>query len=161
MSSTTGRLVLAALAITLVVAGWPAAWGGATSYVVVWGESMDPAYRPGDLVVTRAADRYEVGDVITFRTGYGEVIHRVVGGDARDGFRTQGDNVDRVDPYRPRPADVRGRAVLHVPAVGAWGLALAAQVPGTLLLVAVAAVAGLGWRRRHHQRQRPAVPSAA
>lgn len=153
------RLLLLAIAVAVVVVGWPQALGGAASYVVVSGVSMEPTYETGDLVVTRSASEYEVGDVIAFRTEEGGVIHRIIGGDAEEGFQTQGDNVERPDPYLPRPADIRGKALFHLPAVGAWGLRLVQTVPAPLL-AAGAILLGLGGTegRRRRRRSRPTRP---
>lgn len=156
---------LAAVLVLLVFA-WPAALGGATSYVVVSGVSMEPMLESGDLAVVRRASSYELGDVIAFRTVDGDVIHRIVGGSAEDGFVTQGDNVDRVDPYRPRPAEIRGREVLHLPVVGAWGLRLVQTVPAPLLAAAAILLALGGGdrrprRRRANQSSVRSMPSAA
>lgn len=155
----TGRVAVFAVAVALVVLAWPRALGGATSYVVVSGVSMEPTYATGDLVVARRAAVYGVGDVIAFRTAEGDVIHRIIGGDAEAGFRTQGDNVDRPDPYLPRPEDIRGRAVASLPAVGAWGMRLVQTIPAPLL-VAGAILLGIGGDRSR-RRRRPGRTSSA
>ncbi len=151
----TSRVVFGLLAVALVVLGWPQALGGVASYVVVSGVSMEPTYETGDLVVTRSASDYDVGDVIAFRTEEGDVIHRIIGGNATDGFRTQGDNVDRADPYLPRPEDIRGRALFHVPAIGAWGLRLVRTVPAPILAAGAILLAVGGNEQRRRRRQRP------
>lgn len=149
------RILLVLAAVTLVVMAWPSALGGATSYVVVSGVSMEPTYETGDLVVARSSDDYEVGDVIAFRTEEGDVIHRIIGGNAEEGFRTQGDNVDRPDPYLPRPADIRGKALFHVPAIGAWGLRLVRTVPAPVLAAGAILLAVGGTEQRRRRRRRP------
>lgn len=156
MLTVSAKILLSLVAVVVVVVlGWPQALGGATSYVVVSGVSMEPTYETGDLVVTRAADEYASGDVIAFRTEEGDVIHRIIGGDAQDGFRTQGDNVDRPDPYLPRPADIRGRALFHVPAIGAWGLRLVRAVPAPVLAAGAILLALGGADQRRRRRRRP------
>lgn len=107
----------------------PLGLGGMTGYVVVAGNSMQPTYQTGDLVITRSTPTYEVGDVVAFRIpddGSGSrpvVIHRIIGGDATEGYVLQGDNNDHRDLWRPLPQDVLGRAWLHIPH---GGVALAA-----------------------------------
>jgi signal peptidase I len=65
-----------------------------------------------------------VGDVIAYRIPPDEpgagalVIHRITGGAGADGYRTQGDNRERHDLWRPRPAEIQGRMWAHVPGVG-------------------------------------------
>jgi signal peptidase I len=121
------RLVVAALA--LLFAGlWlaylrPATLGGDVSYVIVDGDSMEPAYRDGDLVIAEKRASYGVGDVITYRAG-GElddlrlIIHRIVGGSEAEGFVTQGDNRDRTDPWSPTSASIKGATRWHLPYAG-------------------------------------------
>lgn len=157
--------VVLVMAVAIVIVGWPRVLGGAASYVVVSGVSMEPTYETGDLVVTRQADEYEAGDVIAFRTAEGDVIHRIIGGNADEGFRTQGDNVARPDPYLPRPADIRGKALFHVPAIGAWGLRLVRTVPapllaaGAILLAVGGGSSGRRRRRRSTRRRADPVPT--
>jgi signal peptidase I len=114
--------VVAALAWALVLR--PQALGGPAGYVMVRGISMNPTYRTGDLVVTRPEPSYRRGDVVAYRVPKGEVgegivvIHRIVGGSARDGYVLQGDNNDSPDDWRPKRADVLGRAWLLLPRAG-------------------------------------------
>jgi signal peptidase len=123
-------------ALTLaLVAGWfiffrPAPLWGPASYVFVSGESMEPTYHEGDLVVARARPTYEVGDAIVYRVPEGQagagqhVIHRIVGGNGTAGYVTQGDNRDSEDIWRPTDHDVAGKAWLHVGGVLRWILLL-------------------------------------
>ena len=70
---------------------------------------MEPTYYTGDLVVARCGEP-QVGDVVVYEPtdlGGARIIHRIVGGDADDGWEMQGDNNDFVDPFTPR----RRRAV--------------------------------------------------
>lgn len=134
--------ILTALTL-LLVAGWfvavrPTALGGPTGYVLVSGESMEPGLSTGDLVITRRQDTYRVGDVVAYRVPAGDVgagelvIHRIVGGTAR-GWVLRGDNRDADDLWRPRDADVLGRARAHLPGAGTVLAALRAPVPLALL----------------------------
>lgn len=107
-------LLVAALgALGLVL--WPRSFGGPVSYVKVSGTSMEPTFRPGDLVVMRSHPSYRVGDVVAYVIPAGEfaaghvVVHRIVGGSAATGLVTKGDNRTVVDPWHPRAADVLGR----------------------------------------------------
>lgn len=120
----------------------PLGLGGVTGYVIVAGNSMQPTYQTGDLVITRSTPTYEVGDVVAFRIpddGTGSrpvVIHRIIEGDTTEGYVLQGDNNDHRDLWRPLPQDVLGRAWLHLPH---GGLALAAP-RSPLALAALTAV---------------------
>lgn len=110
----------------LVLAIWPASLGGRFATTIVAGESMEPAYRWGDAVITWK-EPAEIGDTILFRVPQGHlgegnpVIHRIVGGD-RNGWITQGDNRPRADDWTPSSGDVLGVAKFHIP-LGGWVLA--------------------------------------
>jgi signal peptidase I len=139
-----------ATAATLALVGFwavalrPPDLGGATDYVVVAGHSMEPTLHTGDFVVVRRRARYRRGDVIAYRVPRGEpgagalVIHRVIGGSARTGYRVQGDNRRLPDLWRPRPADIAGRMRVHVPQLGRRLAAL--RTPGGFAAVAAALV---------------------
>ncbi len=112
-----------ALAGVVFLAAWfflfrPTSLGGPASYVILAGHSMEPTLRMHDLAIVRKPDSYGVGDVIAFRVDGGEVIHRIIGGDASEGFVVQGDNNEAPDLWRPRPADIEGAMWLHVPGGG-------------------------------------------
>lgn len=115
---------------------WPQSLHGTVAFIGVDGHSMDGTYVDGDLVVARRQARYDVGDVITYRIPAGEfgagarVIHRIIGGDGRTGFVTQGDNRTIADPWRPRDADVVGESWLRLP--GGSGIFLQLAQPMNL-----------------------------
>jgi signal peptidase len=94
-------------------------------YVIIRGNSMQPTYRGGDLVIVHAQSFDSVGDIAAYRVPQGEtgaglvVIHRIVGGDAANGFVFKGDNNPAPDPWRPKQADMLGRAWYHLPGWGA------------------------------------------
>lgn len=120
MRGLLGWVVTAALVGVLVWFGWPSTLGGCTTLTIVSGHSMEPTYYTGDLVVSRCGTPGE-GDVVVYTPpglDRGRIIHRVVGGDAIDGWVIQGDNNDFLDPWRPHAADVLGIARLHVPGLG-------------------------------------------
>lgn len=89
---------------------------------IVAGNSMEPTYDLGDVVVTWK-QHVEVGDPVLFIIPEGEfgagnpVIHRVIGGDS-SGWQTQGDNSHGVDQWTPTSTEVLGVAALHVPLGG-------------------------------------------
>ena len=113
----------------------PAILGGSTSYILVAGQSMEPSLYTGDLAVLRRQAAYVPGDVIAYQVPGGVIIHRIVpGGNAQDGYVTQGDNRDTKDGWRPKPSSIGGKMVLHVPKVG-FGIALLRQ-PQNLPVVA-------------------------
>ena len=44
-----------------------------------------------------------------------QVIHRIIGGDAKHGFIVQGDNRTAPDVWRPKPGDIVGAKALRIP----------------------------------------------
>lgn len=110
-------VALAAVAFLI----WPAKFGGFTSFVFVSGESMTPAYQPGDLLVAWKSEP-QVGDVIVYAPeGFGgaQIVHRVIGGDTQTGWSVKGDHNTFTDPFTPKGAEVRGVVVLHIPDMAA------------------------------------------
>ena len=78
-------IVGAALTVALGVFAWlvfaPPGLGGGTSYSVIRGTSMRPLLRDGDLALVRASERYEVGNVVLYRSPAlgSAVLHRIEG----------------------------------------------------------------------------------
>jgi signal peptidase len=75
-------------------------------------------------VVVESVASYEVGQVVAYRVPAGEVgaghvvIHRIVGGDATQGFTMQGDHNTAPDPWMPKQADMVGIASFRVANAG-------------------------------------------
>lgn len=87
----------------------PTTMGGKFAYFFVVGNSMEPRITASDLVFLRAADRYDVGDVVGYRDPIlGTVVHRIRAVEG-DQYVTRGDNRDSDDSYRPFQSDVVGR----------------------------------------------------
>jgi signal peptidase I len=99
----------------------PESLGGRAGYVLVSGQSMEPRYHTGDLVLVHRHASYRVGQVIAYRVPKGDamagaqVIHRIIGGDAKRGFVVEGDNRTQPDVWRPTAADVVGAKTLRIP----------------------------------------------
>ncbi len=138
-------MVWLAVAVVAGVLLWPSSLGGCTTLTIVSGESMEPTYYTGDLVVSRCGP-VEVGDVVVYNPPSvpgARVIHRVIGGDAEAGWTIQGDNNDFVDPWEPTDEYVLGSAVLHVPRAGLYASILLS--PLTWISVLVIALAVILW----------------
>jgi signal peptidase I len=150
---TRRSIVRAAWLVFAVVlaGGWylglrPESLGGGTGYVTIRGTSMLPVYETGDLVLTRKQPSYSKGDIVAYRVPDGDlgegivVIHRIVGGNASDGFELLGDNNPEKDDWYPTDADVVGKAWVHVPKVGIVLSYLHSPAPLASLAAAVAVV---------------------
>jgi signal peptidase I len=121
---------------------------------------MEPVLHGGDLVVARRQGTYHVGDVVAFRTEGGNVIHRIVGGSAEEGFTTQGDNRDGIDAWRPKPKDVLGKMWLRIPSGGRVVTVLRSPMVLAALAASVAVflVLGSGQKGKGRRGQRGAPP---
>ena len=99
----------------------PQSLGGSAAYVLVSGQSMEPRYHTGDLVLVLRRKSYHPGQLIAYRVPKGDpmagaqVIHRIVGGDAKHGFIVRGDNRTAPDVWRPKSADVIGAKAVRIP----------------------------------------------
>jgi signal peptidase I len=99
----------------------PEMLGGRAGYVLVSGQSMEPRYHTGDLVLVQRHAGYHVGQVIAYRVPKGDamagaqVIHRIIGGNAKRGFVVQGDNRTQPDVWRPKASDIVGAKTLRIP----------------------------------------------
>lgn len=165
-----GRVGLALL-ITLLAAWFvflrPVSLGGSVTYIVIRGDSMEPSYASGDLLIVQAEPSYGTNDVVAYRVPSGEVgegivvVHRIVGGSAGVGFEMRGDNNQSLDPWIPRGTDVVGKAWALIPGLGR--VLVAIRQPLVLAALAASLVVGFViWRapravRRCVPRCRPAA----
>lgn len=134
---------------------WPTSLGGSTSFVIVSGESMEPLYTPGDLVVARKGAP-AIGDVVVYRPdglGDAKVVHKIVGGNGVSGWDVKGVNNAWLDQWHPTNADVVGVVVLHVgKGNGIGAVFLSPLFWGAFLLVAVVL---LLWPLKRGDRDKP------
>jgi signal peptidase len=116
-------LIAAQLAIVGAL-GWyclPQRLGGRAAWVMVSGTSMLPRLHTGDLVLVERQSSYRVGEVVAYRVPKGEVgagyvvIHRIIGGNGRTGWRMKGDNRTAPDLWYPTDHDVIGSKLLRIP----------------------------------------------
>jgi signal peptidase len=157
-------LGLCVTVLTVVIwALWlrPEALGGRSDYIIVSGHSMQPTLRGGDLAAVRRQSTYRVGDVVTYRIAAGQfrgrrIIHRILGGNAGEGFVMRGDNKQEDDLWHPRPSDIEGALWFRLPGVGQ-------AVAFVRTPTVIAAVAGgfafafaLTWRPRRQPEREPA-----
>src|SRR5215216_2685868 len=97
----------------------PTKWGGAVTYVIVDGNSMEPRFHLGDLVLVRKESAYEVGDAVVYRNEemHRFVFHRIIATEL-DHFVMQGDHNSWLDSYQPSDGDVIGKLWIHIPKIG-------------------------------------------
>ena len=120
----TAKAAGVVLVAFLLVFLWPQRLGGKSELLVVHGDSMEPAFANGDIVLVRSRDSYHVGDSVVFRVPRGpaegmRVVHRITAIDAATGaLTTRGDNRLTDDHFGITVDDVDGRVVLHIPWAG-------------------------------------------
>lgn len=112
---------LGCLAATCLWFGLPQSLGGRASWVLVSGTSMLPRLHTGDLVLVEHRSSYQVGEVVAYRVPQGQigaghvVIHRIIGGNGKTGWKLQGDNRTAPDLWSPTNHDVIGAKELRIP----------------------------------------------
>lgn len=129
---------LAALITVALLIFWiyfaPLSLGGQAAYVVVNGNSMEPLYHRGDLVILQRVDEVQVGEVYAYQyPDLGTVIHRLID---RDGerFIFKGDHNSWNDGYHPETKDLVGKAWIHIPGIGNTLIWLRQPIPLALLI---------------------------
>jgi signal peptidase I len=132
---------LSALLIVLLMLAWilfaPTQLGGQTSYVIINGNSMEPLYHRGDLVILRQTDQPEIGDIFAYHyPDIGSVIHRIIDVQGNH-FILKGDHNASPDGYQPLFDELIGRAWIHIPGVGNTVLLLRQPVPFALLVASL------------------------
>src|SRR5215216_1078726 len=96
------NFMLFAALVAIWIAFAPTLIGGRVSYVMVNGNSMEPGFHRGDLVIIQAASIYNVGEVVIYSNAElnAFVIHRIIGIE-QDHYIFKGDNNSWIDTYRP------------------------------------------------------------
>lgn len=125
MKSFNRQLSIFTTLLSLFLAGmaWlaiaPTQLGGSVTYVIVDGNSMEPRFRFGDLVLVRTESAYGEGDAVVYRNAeMGRyVFHRIVGAEL-DRFILKGDHNEWLDSYRPVQDEIVGKLWVHIPKLG-------------------------------------------
>ena len=92
--------------------------GGSVAYVMISGNSMEPEFREGDLVLTRRSNQYSQEDRVVYHNPQvGYIFHRIVES-GKDGFTLKGDNNDWLDSFHPGADQILGKFWLAVPGGG-------------------------------------------
>jgi signal peptidase len=135
-------LVVAQLAFVAALLWFclPQRFGGRADWVLVSGTSMLPRLHTGDLVLVERRPSYHPGEVVAYRVPKGQVgaghvvIHRIIGGNGRTGWRMKGDNRTAPDLWYPTNHDVIGAKELRIP--DAWFVLRIFHMPILLALFA-------------------------
>ncbi len=80
---------------------------------------MVPSLYPGDLVITKPAENYHVGDIVAYIAPGGYVIiHRIVGRVNSTCYITKGDANPVPDPWIVCKNNIVGKVILRIPLLG-------------------------------------------
>jgi len=138
------QAILAALPLVLTITAWvvfaPIRLGGQATYVIVNGNSMEPNFHLGDLVIVRQENTYQVGDIVVYRSAElkGFVFHRIIGLNL-DHFVLKGDNNSWTDSYQPTQSELLGKLWIYIPKAG--NIVKWLRTP--IVMAALAAVVGI------------------
>lgn len=97
----------------------PTQLGGPVTYVIVDGNSMEPGFHRGDLVLVRTEPVYGAGDAVVYRDpNLGSyVFHRILRMEL-DRYILQGDNNSWLDSYHPSREEIAGKLWMRIPNLG-------------------------------------------
>ena len=112
--------------ITVMLTFSVLSFAGITKARIVLTESMQPTINPGDIVLSLNPERLppKVGDIVTYTgrrydgTAVASFTHRVISGDAQNGFVMKGDNNPAPDTQQPTLADISGVVFYTIPVIG-------------------------------------------
>jgi signal peptidase I len=93
---------------------------------IVLTNSMEPTISPGDIVLTINPDRLppKVGKIVAYQarrfdgSEVGVFSHRIVDGNAQDGWVVKGDNNPNPDTQKPKGKDILGVVFFVIPLIG-------------------------------------------
>lgn len=104
---------------------------------IVQSGSMEPSLSVGSAVIVQPSNTYNVGDVITYRTGQNTVVtHRISSVSEEGSFFTKGDANQDVDANAILPEQVLGNVALSISYVGSVFM-YARTLPGYVLFIII------------------------
>ena len=118
---------------------------------VVLSGSMEPAISVDDLIIVKAADSFEVGDVIVYQSGKIQVVHRIVAMDGET-VTTRGD-ANNTDDNPVELSQVKGRVIAVIPYVGKLVRQLKTPPVTILLIIAAVATVELPYIKEKEQKE--------
>lgn len=138
--------VVAVLALLLIASTFPLP--GNYKILVVQSGSMEPTLRVGGLIVSKPAESYQAGDIITFQEPDNPnelTTHRIVEEKqegAKKTFITKGDANEDADSKAVSEKDIVGKVALHLPYLGyavnsvkqPFGFFLLIILPATMII---------------------------
>jgi len=135
-------IFIGAIAILLVFSVFPIT--GNYKIMVVQSGSMTPAIKLGSVVLTKPAEDYKIGDVISFRNPENPqkpITHRIFEIETQNGetfYITKGDANNAPDKRRIQKRDILGKVLFDVPYLG-YAVEIAKKPYGFLALILIPA----------------------
>lgn len=136
---------IGATAILLIISTFPITGNFKVKNVLTG--SMEPAISVGSIIVTKPADEYKIGDIITFQfLGEIPITHRIYNiGIDEEGisyFITKGDANEEPDERLVRKEEIIGRVLFDIPFIGYFvgftqtrlGFILIIVIPSTIII---------------------------
>lgn len=117
---------------------------GGIRLLVVQSGSMEPTIKTGSLVITKAKDAYQIGDIITFRSSQNSqetTTHRIVDEKYQISgkvFITQGDANDSPDSGQLTSERILGKTITDIPYFG-YLVSFTRTLPGLIILIIIPA----------------------
>jgi signal peptidase I len=167
MSWRLFQSVLAALLLVITITAWfffaPTRLGGQAVYVIVNGNSMEPQFHFGDLVIARSASDYQVGDIVVYHSAdlNSLVFHRIVSINL-DHFFIKGDNNSWLDSSQPTKAELIAKYWIRIPGAGIivrWlqapiSMGILAGTLGIILMAVVFSRSKYGKKMKNQPKQK-------
>lgn len=122
------------------------------SVVTVLSGSMEPEFSPGDMLLIRRQETYQVGDVVTYEQQGSFITHRIIEQDGIS-YQTKGDANNAPDGVRIRYADIYGAVLIVLPGMGNVALFLKSPLGMLVLIVAFVLLTELSFRRDKREAQ--------
>lgn len=125
----------------------PFGYGGA----VVLSGSMEPSISVDDLIIVKAADSYEVGDIVVYQTGRISVVHRIVAMDGET-VTTRGD-ANNVHDDSIELSQIKGKVIAHISHVGKVVRLLKTPMATALLIAAAVLTVELPYQKEKNKKE--------
>lgn len=161
-AKSIGRIVLL-VAISLLIGTTVYSWNARTltgnampmpfglGISVVLSGSMEPELSVNDLVIVREAEQYAVGETVVYQDGSSLVIHKIISIDGEE-VVTKGVANDAADDPIALSA-IKGKAIAHIPFIGAVVRFLKSTVGTALLIVAAIALFELPYLQKRKKAE--------
>lgn len=118
---------------------------------VVLSGSMEPTIMTDELILVKAQDSYQTGDVVVYQTGKLLVVHRIVDIDGET-VTTRGD-ANNVDDSPVELSQIKGLVFAHIPHVGAVVRLLKTPAATMILVIGAVLTVELPYRKEKEKKE--------